>query len=90
MSSDNQLVACVQKNQREEIRISLSRFKGVDLIDVRTFVNFGGTPDDERNATKKGISLKVERLPELLDALKAALETARAQGLLDADRDLAA
>jgi hypothetical protein len=78
MPSQDQLIACIEKNRLEEIRITLCRFKGVDLVDVRTFVNFSGTPEEDHKATKKGISLKIEPLPELIEALQDALAQARA------------
>jgi hypothetical protein len=90
MPAEDQLIACMDKNSVEAIHVTLCKFKGVNLIDVRTFVNYAGTPDEKPKATKKGISLRLERLPELLEALKAAFDTARAQGRVDADQELAA
>lgn len=74
--TDPRLVATIAKNSREEVRISLDSFKGVDLVDIRTFANFQDG-DGERRATKKGVSLKREKLPELIAALQAAAEALR-------------
>jgi len=50
-------------------------------VDVRIYAE----PDDsdERRPTKRGIALRVERLPELLEALHQAEEEARKAGLLE-------
>ena len=76
-------IATVPRNAIEEIRVRLSRFKGYDFVDVRIFVE----PHDseERRPTKRGIALRVERLPELLEALREAERAARSEGLLDDD-----
>ena len=69
--SEARLIATIEKNSREEVRVSLDQFKGHDLVDIRTFADF----DDvgERRATKKGVSLKRERLPDLIEALQQAM-----------------
>lgn len=68
--SDGILIATVEKNALEEIRVSLAEFKGHKLLDVRTYASFDGA--EERRATKNGISLKVEKLEELIGALQNA------------------
>ena len=73
-------IATVPKNGVEEVRISLSDYMGHALIDLRTFAEFGDA--DERRATKKGIALKIERLPELIAGLQRAEAEARSRGLL--------
>ncbi len=49
----------IEKNAREKIRISLTEFKGYDLVDLRVHYE-----DEEGNLkpTKKGISFKPEML----------------------------
>jgi hypothetical protein len=90
MTSADRLIGIVSKNAREEVRISLSRFKGVELVDVRIYANFNGVSEEERRATKKGVSLKLDRLPALIEGLKAAYDRTRDQGLVDSDQELAA
>jgi hypothetical protein len=87
--SEDQFLAIVPKNAIEEVRIALSRFKGTDLVDVRVFAAFSNVPDNERRPTKKGVSLKLQYLPALVEALEGALAYARAHGLLDSDRGVA-
>ena len=76
-------IATIPRNPLEEIRVRLSTYKGADLIDLRIFRE----PDDsdERRPTKRGIALRIERLPELLHALREAERAARADGLLEDD-----
>ena len=79
--TDAHLIATITKNSREQIMISLTEFKGHDLIDVRVFANDGS----EHVATRKGISIAVGRLPELIQALQGAEAEARRRGLLDGE-----
>ena len=58
---------------------SLGSYAGLKLVDVRTFMDLR---DGVRRATKKGVSLKVERLPELIAALELAHAEAVTRGLL--------
>lgn len=78
---DESPVAVVPKNSLEEVRLTFSEFHGHNLFDVRIFADFDGT-NGERRATKKGISLKVEKLPELIEGLHALREEAVRRGLL--------
>jgi len=76
------VIATVVNNAREQVRVSLGWYQGHDLIDVRITVELNA----ETNAmvpTKKGFSLRVEKLPELIAALRRALDEARRRGLLD-------
>ena len=61
--SEPTVIAIVRKNGLEEIRVSLDSYNRHDLPDLRTYANFGGA--GERRATKRGISLRVDPLPEL-------------------------
>ena len=77
------LIETIRKNAREEIRIALTLYQGHDLCDVRVFAEpYAG---DEWVATKKGISLSVAKLPELIAALQQAVAEARSAGLLKED-----
>ena len=74
-------IATIPKSTIAELRVRLTRFKGHDLVDVRLFQE----PDDsdERMPTKRGITLRVDRLHELVEALHQAEAEARKAGLLD-------
>ncbi len=71
-------VAVIGKNQREEVRVVLDTFKGAQLIDMRVFTAF--TSSNIMMPTKKGLSLRVETLPDLIDALTQARDKAEAMG----------
>jgi transcriptional coactivator p15 (PC4) len=75
------VIATIPKNSREWVRVALDEYRGVNLIDIRVLVELNpetGLPIP----TKKGVSLKVEKLPELIAALNDALVEAQRQGLL--------
>jgi len=80
MSDEATIIGIIWKNNIEEVHVSLSQYRGVNCIDVRIFADFTG--DDEKRATKRGVSLKVERLPELIEALRNAEAEAGRRGLL--------
>lgn len=74
-------VAVIGKNQREEVRVVLDTFKGARLVDMRIFAAF--TANNIVMPTKKGLSLRVETLPELIDALTEARAKAEEMGWLE-------
>jgi len=63
-------IAKIDKNAQEEIIVQLTEFKGYDLVDLRVWVKSlvgeTGTP------TKKGLTVKPDLLPELIEALQEA------------------
>ena len=74
----DETIGRIEKNSREEIRVSLTEFKGHQLIDLRVYALDG----DDANPTKKGIAVKVDKLPELARLLTEAEAEARRRGLL--------
>lgn len=75
-------VAVIDKNSREDVRVTLDEYSGHQLIDVRTFADFKAGNVEGRGPTKKGVSLNVAKLPALIDALEAARDEAQRRGLL--------
>jgi hypothetical protein len=73
------LIAAWAKNDREEIRVHLDRFKDRDIIDVRTWWR---DRDDELKPGRSGITLATRHLPSLSNALAKALQEAERRGLL--------
>lgn len=73
-------VARILKNTREHAVVSLSRFNGHDLVDVRVHMLSVDAPTGR--PTRKGVALKVGLLPELIAALSTALAEARQRGLM--------
>ena len=59
-SYESLVVGRIRKNSGEEVVVTLSRFKGHDLLDLR--IHFGGA--DTRRPTRKGISINITRLPD--------------------------
>jgi len=53
--------------ERTDTRVARSTFKGVDRIDIRTYMDIAG----ERRPTKKGVSIPVDRLTDLITALQS-------------------
>ena len=64
------VIACIEKNRSQDIRIRLCERHGQTFVDVRVYAEING--DDGRQPMKKGVTLKVERLPELVDGLLSA------------------
>jgi len=74
----SQHIATIPKNAREEIRIGLSEFMGHDLLDIRVYADDGA----KHVPSKKGLSVRVERLRDLQAALSEAEAVAVKNGLL--------
>jgi len=72
-------IAIIPKNSLEEIRIDLSEFKGNNLVSARVYYDAG---NDDWRPTKKGLTIKVSLLPDLLKGLQKAIEQAQKSGWL--------
>jgi len=72
MADESVLVHSFMKNALEEIRVSISTFKGKKYLDIRVFYQ-----DDsgEFKPSKKGVALSPELLGELEAALSKVKET---------------
>ena len=77
------VVAKIAKGEGE-VRVILDMFKGRNVIDVRLFELF--TMAAVPMPTKRGVTLAVERLPELAAALMEAERQARELGLIGGDQ----
>ena len=77
-------IATIEKNRSEELRVALKEYKGRDYLDIRTFIEPYADEGQGRVPTKKGITVPLDKLPELIAALQEAERQARAAGLLDA------
>lgn len=69
MSEKQHLIAEFDKNAVEKVKVHVQRWKNQTYVDVRVFFL-----DEEKaqHATKKGITLHVELLPQLIEALRQA------------------
>lgn len=79
--SSLQVVATFEKNRRENVRVALSTYQGVNLVDLRVTVD-GAAGDGTQAPTKKGVSLNIALLPQLRRALDEAEAQAQARGWL--------
>lgn len=73
MTSADLVVFSFPKNAREEVRATLSTYRGHRLADIRVYV---ADADDVDHPTKKGIAVKVADLPRLREAVEALIEAA--------------
>lgn len=76
------VVGSIPKNNREDIRVTLSNFKGHDLVGARIWFK---TKDGDARPTAKGITVNVKVLPELIGLLEDAERKAIELGVLDED-----
>lgn len=83
MPDEVRVVAVIERNASEQVRIALTRFKGHDRIDVRVFERSAGTAGHV--PTKRGITLHVSQLTELeiaITKLRALVDDLRSRGML--------
>lgn len=80
VANSDGLIARFPKNRFEECRITLSAFKGVNVVDVRVFADVQS--DGVKRPTKKGVSLQLHQLGDLIRGLRAAEKEVRRLGLL--------
>lgn len=60
-----------RKNATESVRVSPGTYEGIDRIDIRIFVrNRGG----DIFRTRKGISLNIDQVPDLIEFLEWSLQ----------------
>jgi len=71
MSKDSQIVHSFPKNALEEVRISLSQYKGKQYIDFRIYYK---ADDGEFHPSKKGITIAPDLFPELEEAVNKLRE----------------
>ncbi len=82
MADEEIIVGSFPKNNREDVRVSLSKFKGYDLLGVRVWYR---SEHDDPKPSKSGITIRVEMLPELLELMHQAKAIAVEKGLLEAE-----
>ena len=73
----------VKKNSRESIVISQTEFKGNDLVDIRIFFT---NKDGELSPTKKGITVRLENLDELVATLSAFSQAIEQEDVVDVNK----
>jgi hypothetical protein len=78
-SHDTTIIAEWQVNRRERVRVSIERFDGTWLINIRRWFE---ADDGSIRPGKRGIALGVKHLPQLAEAIGDALASARERGLI--------
>ena len=74
------LVHLIQKNRRQQVRISLSEFNQDEAIDIRQFYIPRGEEGSDYRPTTRGVRLPISLYWELL---KGVVELGHTLGLLD-------
>jgi hypothetical protein len=72
------VVGSVEKNKREELRITLKSFSDLRQVDIRVFKNVHGVDV----GTPQGCTVKPARLRSLIEILERAEDVAKAEGLV--------
>ncbi len=79
-TTENIIVAEWPINKRETVRVSIERFNGLWLINLRKWFE---ADDGKMRPGKHGIALAVKHLSRLAKAMSAAHRIAIEQGLID-------
>ena len=74
------VLAVLEKNTVEDVHVALTEYKGHDLFALRVYVD--SEDGKEKIPTRKGLTVSVKLLPELAQAVNAALLEAEKAGLL--------
>ena len=73
------LIASIPKNSREKLQIGLTEYGGHQLLNLRVWYS---ADDGSLRPGKAGLALRIEKIRELIDALKATEMEANRLGLL--------
>ena len=80
----DEVIEILEKNATEQIRIGITEFHGHDLAYVRVFFHNSKCGDLETYLpTKKGLTVNIAMLPEIIQALQKAEQVAVNAGLLE-------
>ncbi len=66
-------VVRIRRRDHEEVRVVLNEYHGQQWLDIRLYFQ---TEDGEWRPTRKGVSLRLDKLPELLSGLERLAEGA--------------
>lgn len=73
------VIAEIEKNRRETVRVSLSAYEGHDLASLRVWFK---ADDDQMRPGKAGLALRLDRVPALIEGLQALMAEANKRGLV--------
>lgn len=71
MAKEDQLVYTFPKNPLEEVRASVTVFKGKQYVDLRIYYK---GDDGEFHPSKKGLTLSLDLFPEIEEAIRKLRE----------------
>lgn len=74
-------IATIDKNKSEQVRVVLDQYRGTNTIDMRVFATFSAAAVPM--PTKKGLTCRVDLLPELIEALTKARDEAESLGWIN-------
>jgi hypothetical protein len=77
------VVGEVEKNANEVWRVSLARFRGHNLANLRGFVIRGRDGGRVNIATRNGVVIRPAQIPQVIELLQRAHAEAKARGLID-------
>jgi hypothetical protein len=66
------LIVTLKKNSIDEIRVAFSEFKGHKHLDIKVYTELEDSKD--KVPTKKGLTIRPDLLPGLIEALQKAHE----------------
>ena len=67
--NENQVIDTFNKNQFEQVITQITKFQGDKYLDVRVWYKTDDSKEEEPKPTKKGITIKLDLLPELKEAI---------------------
>jgi hypothetical protein len=73
MADERELIHSFDKSPTEQVQVALSKYKGKTYADLRIYFK---ADDGEYRPTKKGITVSLDLLPELGEAVTKLIEKA--------------
>ena len=68
----NNAIAIFERNAQEDLRVLWGEYRGQRLLNIRIFMDIATV--DHRVPTRKGVTLKPEQIPAMIEALQQAME----------------
>jgi len=71
-NNSQRLVASFDKNSVEKLKLNIQEYRGEKYLDIRVWIQPNAGDNGAEVATKKGVTLHVELIPDLIAALEQA------------------
>jgi hypothetical protein len=72
MTNMNRDIATIEKNVKEDVLVKLTSFNKKVYVDLRVWIKPIPGTGEELKPTRKGITLWIGRVPDLIEALEKA------------------